>query len=136
MALPVWAGPVWRVRRPVPDLNTFVNKRAESIAAQLAGKSKGYTPAAFGGPGFGGPGMGGPGFGGPRPNPGEVLAPPVQNALQMTAAQKKELAELQKKVDAELEKILTPEQRAQLKRMREGGGMGMGGFPGGPPPKP
>ena len=51
----------------------------------------------------------------------------------MTAAQKKDLAELQKKVDAELERILTPEQRAQLKRMREGG---MGGFPGGPPPKP
>ena len=113
--------------RPVPDLNTFVNKRAESIAAQLAGKSKGYTPTGFGGPG--GPGMGG------RPNPGEVLPPPLQNALQMTNAQKKELADLQKKVDAELERILTPEQRAQLKRMRDDGG-GMGGFPGGPPPKP
>ena len=116
--------------RPVPDLKTFVEKRSESIAAQLAGKSKGFTPAGFG---MGGPGMGGPG-GFARPNPGEVLPPNVQGQLQMTDAQKKELAGLQKKVDAELEKILTPEQRAQLKRLREGGGMG--GFPGGPMPKP
>lgn len=105
--------------RPAPDLKAFVEKRSESIAAQLTGKSKGFTPA-------GGPGMGGPGG---RPNPGEVLPPPLQNALKMTDAQKKALADLQKKVDAELEEILTPEQRAQLKRLREGG---MGGF--GPPP--
>lgn len=120
-------GDMGRFGHPAADLKTFVEKRSESIAAQLAGKSKGYTPAGFGGPGMGGPGGG-------RPNPCEVLPPPVQNALQMTDAQKKELAGLQKKVDAELEKILTPEQRAQLKRLREGGGMG--GFPGGPPPKP
>jgi hypothetical protein len=107
-----------------PDLKTFVEKRSESIAAQLAGKSKGYTPAPFG---FG---PGGPGMGGPRPQPGEILAAPIQNAIQMTEQQKKELAELQKKVDAELEKILTPEQRAALKRMRDGGP----GF--GPPKKP
>lgn len=103
--------------RPPPDLSTFVAKRSESIAAQLAGKSKGYTPTGFG---FAPP---------PAPKPGDVLPPNVQNALQMTEQQKKELAELQKKVDAELEKILTPEQRAQLKRMRDGGP------PGGMPPK-
>lgn len=106
-----------------PSLTTFVEKRSDSIAAQLAGKSKGFTPT------------GGFGFGGPPPlRPGDVLAPNVQNTLQMTDAQKKELAELQKKVDAELEKILTPDQRAQLKRMRDGGGMGGPGF--GPPKKP
>jgi spore coat protein H len=117
--------------RPAPDLRTFVDKRSESIAAQLAGKSKGFTPSGFGFPG----GPGGPGGG--RPNPGDVLPMPLQNALQMTDAQKKALAALQKKVDAELEQILTPDQRAQLKRMREGG-MGPqpgGGFPGGPPKK-
>ncbi len=43
---------------PPPDLKTFVEKRAESIAAQLAGKSKGSVPQAFG---FGPPGGGGPG---------------------------------------------------------------------------
>ncbi len=106
---------------PPPDLRKFVEKRSESIAAQLAGKSKGFTPVGFN-------------FGArppARPLPGDVLPPNTQNALQMTDAQKKELANLQKEVDSRLEKILTPEQRAQLKRMREGG---MGGFP--PPPKP
>lgn len=101
---------------PPPDLRKFVEKRSESIAAQLAGERKGFTPAGFG---FGGPPP-------PRPLPGDVLPPNVQTNLQMTDAQKKELADLQKKVDAELDKILTPEQRSQLKRMREGG---MGGFP-------
>lgn len=107
---------------PAPDLRKFVEKRSDSIAAQMSGKSKGYTPTGFT-------------FGGPppaRPLPGDVLPPNVQGALQMTDAQKKELADLQKEVDSRLDKILTPEQRAQLKRMREGG-MG-GGFP--PPPKP
>jgi hypothetical protein len=42
-------------------LKTFVQKRTASIAAQLAGKSKGYVPRGFG---FGPPG-GGPGFGRP-----------------------------------------------------------------------
>ncbi len=105
-----------------PSLRTFVEKRADSIAAQMSGKSKGYTPAGFG--------MGQPP---PAPvKPGDVLPPNVQNTLQMTDAQKQQLAELQKKVDAELEQILTPEQRAQLKRLREA--KQPGGF--GPPKKP
>lgn len=57
---------------PPPDLKTFVEKRAESIAAQLAGKSKGYVPQAFG---FGPPGGGG-GFG-----PGNQLARPLVEKL-------------------------------------------------------
>src|SRR5262249_19729730 len=46
-----------------PDLKTFAEKRPESVADQLAGKSKGYAPHQFG---FGPPpgGMGG-GFGPP-----------------------------------------------------------------------
>jgi spore coat protein CotH len=110
--------------RQPPDLRQFIEKRSESIAAQLAGKSKGYVPTGFGPPGGMGPG-------GPRPNPGEIFAAPVQNALQMTEKQKKDLAELQMKVDAELEKILTPQQKEQLKRMREGPRPGGPGF--GPP---
>jgi len=111
--------------RSPPDLKTFVEKRFESIAAQLAGKSKGYSPGLFGPGGPGGPGPG-------RPNVGEfVLPPPLQNALQLNDAQKRDIAALQKKVDEELDRILTPEQRGQLKRMREGGGPQPG-----IPPKP
>ncbi|MFM8270985.1 MAG: CotH kinase family protein, partial [Gemmata sp.] len=106
---------------PPPDMRKFLEKRSASIEAQLSGKSKGYVPVAFGAP--------------PppaRPLPGDILPPNAQLQLQMTEAQKKELAELQKRVDADLEKILTPEQRLQLKRLREGGGTG--GF--GPPKMP
>ncbi|HEX5273568.1 MAG TPA: CotH kinase family protein, partial [Gemmataceae bacterium] len=47
-----------------PDLKTFAEKRTASVAAQLAGRSKGYVPAGFG---FGPPpgGGGGPPGGGP-----------------------------------------------------------------------
>jgi putative membrane-bound dehydrogenase-like protein len=49
-----------------PDLKTFAEKRAVSIAAQLADKGKGYVPAGFGfGPPHGGGGGGGPFGGGP-----------------------------------------------------------------------
>jgi hypothetical protein len=47
-----------------PPLETFLVKRRESIASQLAGKSKGRTPGmSFGPPGGGGPGGPGGGFG-------------------------------------------------------------------------
>jgi spore coat protein H len=62
---------------PPPELKTFVEKRAESIAAQLAGKSKGFSPPAFG---MGGPGGG---FGGPPGGfgPGNQLARPLVERL-------------------------------------------------------
>jgi spore coat protein CotH len=110
-----------------------------------------FRPAqgpGFGGPGFGGPGFGGPGFGGPGgfgppgfgppggfgpfgmrpPTPGEVLPSPLQDMLQLTDEQKRKLAELQKEVEKQLDKLLSNEQRAQLKKLREGGSIG--GFPG------
>ena len=51
----------FRLGRPgggmgAPDPRTFVEKRTESVAAQLAGRSKGYTPGNMMPPGFGGPG--------------------------------------------------------------------------------
>lgn len=57
-----------------PELRAFFEKRAESIAAQLSGKSKGYEPKmpAFGG--FGPPPGGG--FG-----PGQQLAKPFLDAI-------------------------------------------------------
>jgi hypothetical protein len=66
----------------------------------------------------------GPGFGGPggatffvMPRPGEILPGPTQDRLQLTDEQKKQLAELQKEVDARLAKILNPGQNRQLKDM-------------------
>jgi spore coat protein CotH len=88
-----------------------------------------------------GPGMGGPG--GPGgfvmrvPQAGEILPAFLHDMLNLTGEQKKQLADLQKETDARLEKILTAEQRAQLKGLRDvvaGGppGFGPGGFGPGP----
>jgi outer membrane protein assembly factor BamB len=89
-----------------------------------------------GGPGGGGGGPGGPGGGGPgrgrsggfgaMPQPGQILPQFLQDRLSLSDKQKKQLVELQKDVDAKLEKNLTDEQRKQLKELREGGG-GRGG---------
>ncbi|HEV3205240.1 MAG TPA: PQQ-binding-like beta-propeller repeat protein, partial [Gemmataceae bacterium] len=76
--------------------------------------------------GFGGSGLmgGGPGgFGGPLPT-GQILPPFLQEQLNLTAEQKKQLGELQKEVDGKIDTILTDEQKTQLKDMREGGGRG------------
>jgi len=109
---------------PPPELKMFVEKRAESITAQLAGKSKGYVPQAFG---FGPPG----GFG-----PGNQLARPLVERLdtnkdgkvseeEFAAGMKKLFAEWdtdksgsldQKKLADGLQKLLPP----------PGGGFGPG----------
>lgn len=120
-----------------PDLRTFADKRTASIAAQLEGKSNGQIPVMGG---FGAPGAGGPRPGVAPPRPGDILPGPLQDALRLSDEQKKRLAEIQKNVDDQIDKLLTPDQRAQLKRMREGGGQpGFGppppGFPGKEPPK-
>jgi spore coat protein CotH len=113
----------------------FIERRTELVAAQLAGKNKGYVPPAgfgFGPPGgFGGPpgGFGGPpgGFGfGPQPQPGEVMPRPLQDRLKLTAEQRKKFAELQKEIDRKVLDLLTDEQKAELKKLR-------GARPGGPP---
>ncbi len=82
---------------------------------------------------------GGPGFGGPggffrQPPPGVILPPQMQDVLRLTEAQKKQLGDLQKDVDARLDKLLTEEQRKQFKAMkdRQGGSGGPGRGPGGP----
>ena len=65
----------------------------------------------------------------------------MQEMLKLTDDQKKAIAELQKEVDAKLDKILTDEQKKQIKEMRnrrpprQGNGPGNGpdGGRGGPP---
>ncbi|HBI44099.1 MAG TPA: hypothetical protein DDY78_14785, partial [Planctomycetales bacterium] len=61
---------------------------------------------------------------GPPPRPGQILPAFLQEALKLTAVQKKQLETLQKEVDAKLGKILTDEQKTQLKEMRPGRGPG------------
>src|SRR5262245_13726943 len=57
----------------------------------------------------------GKGFGGKgAPRPGQILTPFLQETLELTDAQKKELAALQAEVDARLDKLLTEEQRGRL----------------------
>lgn len=109
-----------------PDLRTFIDRRTESVAAQLAGTSKGHVPTAGFGP-QGGPGGGG--FGPRPPRPGELVPAPLQQMLRLTDEQKKQLAELQKETDEKLHKLLTDEQREMLRRVREGNP------PGGPGPR-
>jgi hypothetical protein len=111
---------------------------AEEMEAEM-GERQRRGPGG-GGPGDDGPGgrgKGGPGgFGGP-PRPGQILPRFVQEMLNLTAAQKKQLDALQKEVDAKLGKILTSEQKKQLEEMRPGPGPGGPGRRGrgGPPPE-
>jgi Spy/CpxP family protein refolding chaperone len=104
--------------------------KMEAEVAQGGGRGGPGGPGGFGGPGgpggFGGPGGPG-GFGGP-PQPGQVMPTFLQDRLNLTAEQKKQLEELQKDVETRLAKILTDEQKKQLKEMQE---RGPGGF--GPP---
>jgi Spy/CpxP family protein refolding chaperone len=85
-----------------------------------------YVNPVKGGMGPGGFG----GFGGP-PQSGQVLPGFLQDMLKLTAEQKKQAAELQKEVDGKLDKLLTDEQKKQLKEPQ---GFGPGGF--GTPPQP
>lgn len=107
-----------------------------------------------GGPGKGGPGDNKGGFGGKgggfgggfgmRGTPGQIMPTFLQERLKLTDDQKKVLADIQKDVDAKLDKMLTDDQKAELKKLKEfGPGFPGGGFPGGgkggdkgnPPPK-
>ena len=84
--------------------------------------------------------------------PGEILPRMLQERLRLSPEQRSDLEALQKEVDAKLDKILSAEQKTQLKQMRDRGpggfgprgpggpgGRGFGGPPpggGGPPPPP
>lgn len=118
-----------------------------AMAVRMAGENDGprggFGPpgggAPGGPPGGGPPGRRGPGGFGAPPAPGQLLPPFLQERLKLTAEQKKQLDELQKEIDSKLGKILTEEQKRQLKEMRDAFGRGgpggpPGRGPGGPPP--
>src|SRR5207244_4312802 len=86
----------------------------------------GRGPGADDGPGGRGPGgQGGSGGRGPGgftpPRPGQILPQFIQDRLNLSADQKKQLEDLQKDVDSKLAKILTDDQKKQLEQMRPGG---------------
>ena len=58
----------------------------------------------------------------------------LQDRLNLTEAQRKQVKDLQQEVDERLGKVLTDEQRQQLKELRERGPGGFGGFGGGKGP--
>lgn len=87
----------------------------------LPGSKGGFGPP---GGGFGPPGGG---FGGP-PQAGQVLPVFIQDQLELTADQKKQLGEFQKEVDSKLDTLLTADQKKQFKEPK-----GFGGGFGGPP---
>jgi len=68
---------------------------------------------------------------GPRGQRGwvHILPPGADQRLNLTDDQKKQIADLESDVKTKLEKILTPDQLAQLKKMRPP--RGQGGGPGG-----
>ncbi|HKB35703.1 MAG TPA: alpha/beta hydrolase [Gemmataceae bacterium] len=94
------------------------------VVAPMGYNSSGWYGARGPGGGSGGPG----GFGTP---PGTVLSPRVQDNLKLTDEQKKKIGELQKEVDASIQKILTEEQNKQLKGLRDNAGRGPGSGLGG-----
>jgi hypothetical protein len=60
--------------------------------------------------------VGGIGAGGINP----LLPPGLQNRLQLTDEQKKQLEENQKEVEAKIMKVLTDEQKKTLEQMKKG----------------
>ncbi len=120
------------VDRADVDKDGFVTKEElTALAVRERITNRGGGPGGFGGPGGPGGGPGGPRMGG-MPRPGEILPAFMRQRLNLTATQEKQVADLQKAVDAKLQEILTVEQRDQLKTMRDRGPGGFGGSPGGP----
>jgi outer membrane protein assembly factor BamB len=100
----------------------------DKVFVTTATSEKQKKPSAFAG--FGGPRGGGAGAFRP-PQPGQILAPFVQEQMELSAKQKKQTEELQKEVDGKLAKLLDEKQKKKLKET--GGGFGRGGPRGGPP---
>ena len=103
----------------------------------------GFDKGDFGGFGKGGKGdfgkgdfgdkKGPKGFGKGPPPFGQILPGFIQEYLELSDTQRKQVADLQKEVETRLDKILSADQRQQLRELREMRDKGPGGF--GPPDK-
>jgi hypothetical protein len=133
-------------RIDVKHEGSVTKEQLVAFATKLAEEDNDGDRRGPGGPG-GGPGNDGPGgpggdrggrgggpggrFGGGPPRPGQILPGFLQERLNLTAEQKKQVETLQKEVDTKLARILTDDQKKQLKEMRNRGPGGNG-----PPPGP
>jgi hypothetical protein len=120
-------------KKELAALQKEVDEKVDKVLTPAQRKQ--LTPQPF----MGGPPPGGPTQGGP-PQPGKILTPQQQDALKLTSDQKKQLATIQKGIDAMLDSLLTDDQKKQLKSMQPApvmmagpGGPGRGGPPGGAP---
>ncbi len=67
------------------------------------------------------------------PQPGVIFSPFMQDILKLSDDQRKQVADLQKEVDGKLDRILTADQKTQIREMSKGFGP-PGGDKKGPPP--
>lgn len=125
------------------ELMAYFDRQAREFGGNRGpGSMRGFGGGE--GPGLGGdfpgagrpPFPGGPGGPGGLGQPGQILPEFLQQELNLSEEQRRELAALQTRVDEQLARILTPEQKQQLQRMTPPRGerpFGPGG-PGGPRP--
>jgi len=129
----------------LPNGNTLVCSGERGMLLEVTPRKEvvwKYANPVGGGPGPGGfgfppPGGGPDGFGGPGragnlPQPGQIMPSFFQGVLNLAEEQRRQLDQLQKEVDAKLDRILAAKQQEQLKGMQVG--FGPNGF--GTPPQP
>jgi Arylsulfotransferase (ASST) len=96
----------------LPNGNTFICSGADGTIFEVTPEKeivwKYVNPVKAGG-------MPGPGGFGPPPQPGQVMTPIVRDLLAVSSEQRNQLDEIQKDVEAHLDKLLTAEQKRQLK---------------------
>jgi hypothetical protein len=128
-------------RKQVDAFETEASRRLEAMLTEAQRKQLKQTQSA--------PGPFGPGGAGGMPEPGRIMAAPVQDKLKLTDDQKKQLDGLQKEASAKVDEILKDEQKKTLTEIQDrmkafatgmqgfgrGGPAGRGGFgpPGGGP---
>ena len=101
-------------KKELATLQKEVDGKLEKILTEEQRKQS-KSGFAFGGPPPGGPGAGGP------PQPGQLLASFVRDALNLTDEQKKQVDAFQKEADGKLDQLLTDEQKKQLKNPENAG---------------
>jgi Spy/CpxP family protein refolding chaperone len=117
-------------KKAVASLQKDIDEKMNKVLNEAQRKQLKTVFAPFGPPA-------GVAFPGARPSqqPGQILSPQQQDALKLSPDQRKQLASIQKDIDARLNKLLTQEQRNQLVAMKSGPGPGIPpGPPGGSPP--
>jgi outer membrane protein assembly factor BamB len=116
----------WKVKLPGYGWSSPI-VWGDKVFVTTAVSPKQPKPSEGLGGGFGGPS----GFGDPPPG-SSTVSPFVQQTLNLTAGQVKQLEDLHKEVDAKLGQLLTAEQAKEFKESQEG--FGRGGFAGRPQP--